>query len=128
MVMKKQLSIENSGMKKNIVFLLCLIALSAFPSFVAAQKRVTGTVKDNTGSPLSGVSVVVKNTTNGTTTNSEGRFSISAPVNSTLELSFTGYETKEIPVNNQSTIDAILQLKNNSLNEVVVVGYGTQKR
>ncbi len=126
--MKKQLSIRNSGMKKNILFLLCLLALSAFPSFVDAQKRVTGTVKDNTGSPLSGVSVVVKNTTNGTTTNSEGRFSISAPVNSTLELSFTGYETKEIPVNNQSTIDAILQLKNNSLNEVVVVGYGTQKK
>ena len=77
---------------------------------------------------MSGVSVIVKNTSNGTTTNSDGHFSITAPPNAILEISFTGYDTKEVPVDNKSVIDVTLQLKNNSLNEVVVVGYGTQKK
>ena len=116
------------NIRRIVIPSVLLVVFFSFSFIVSAQKKISGTVKDNTGAPMPGVSVLIKNTNNGTTTNTDGQFSISAPANSTLVISFTGYETKEIPVGNQSKIDASLELKNNSLNEVVVVGYGTQKK
>jgi TonB-linked SusC/RagA family outer membrane protein len=91
-------------------------------------RTITGTVKDNSGEPVIGASVVVKGTTVGTVTDANGRFSLNVPQNATLQVSFIGYLTKEISVGNQSTVDATLSEDTRLLEEVVVIGYGTQKK
>lgn len=93
------------------------------------DRNVSGTVTDESGSGLPGVSVVLKGTQRGTTTNAEGRFQIEVPTNNTvLVFSFVGYKTQEVTVGNQSVLNVSLKPENQSLNEVVVVGYGTQER
>jgi len=90
---------------------------------------VSGTVKDENGNGLPGVSVVLKGTQRGTTTNAEGQFRMDVPNNSAvLVFSFVGYKTQEVRVGGQSVITLSLSPENNALNEVVVVGYGSQKR
>jgi TonB-linked SusC/RagA family outer membrane protein len=111
--------------------LLFLCALGAtLPQEAKAQDRmVSGTVKDETGSTLPGVSVVIKGTTRGTTTNGEGKFQLNLPnANTTLVFSFVGYGSKEIVVGNQTALDVNLTIEDKVLNEVVVVGYGTQQK
>ncbi len=94
-----------------------------------ADQTVTGKVTDEDGAGLPGVSVLVKGTTRGTTTSSDGNFVVEVPENaSTLVFSFVGYATQEIPLNGQSSITVSMKLDNELLNEVVVVGYGTQKK
>src|SRR5688572_7016992 len=101
-----------------------LLSTAAF-----AQKTVRGTVKDNTDMPLLGVSVTLKGTTNGTTTNAEGVFTISVPESgSVLVFTYIGIGTREIEVGNQTEINVTLEVNTGKLNEVVVVGYGTQRR
>jgi TonB-linked SusC/RagA family outer membrane protein len=99
---------------------------------VMAQTRVTGRVTDETQKPLQGVSVVVKGTANGTTTNAAGEFSIAVPSsNSVLVFSYVGYTTQEQRVGSNTTFNLSLAPSSTSsnLNEVVVIGYGTaQKR
>lgn len=95
----------------------------------AQNSVITGKVTDETnGYPMSGVSVAVKGSSNGTSTNGEGEFSLEAPVNSTLIFSFVGHATKEVSVNNRSVIDVVLGAGNAALNEVVVIGYGKEKK
>ncbi len=95
----------------------------------SAKIPVSGTITDaQTKEPLSGVSVVVKNTSNGTTTDAQGNFTLDAPVNATLVISSTGYGTQEIDVKDQSPITVQLSKSAGNLDEVVVVGYGTQRR
>jgi TonB-linked SusC/RagA family outer membrane protein len=90
---------------------------------------VKGTVKEESGSALPGVNVVVKGTTQGTVTDGEGSFSLNVPSNeSVLVFSFIGFITQEVPVNGQTTIDVVLIADSETLSEVVVVGYGTQER
>lgn len=90
---------------------------------------VKGTVKDETGTPLPGASVRVKGTDTGTATDANGNFSLNVPSQSSvLVISFTGLATKEITVGSQTTFDIRLDLSSESLNEVVVIGYGTQRR
>lgn len=90
---------------------------------------VTGKVNDNQGFGLPGVNVLVKGTTNGTTTDSDGNFSLEvADANVTLVFSFIGYATQEVPLNGQTTLSVVLFEDIQSLNEVVVVGYGTQEK
>ena len=95
----------------------------------AQSKVVSGKVSDASG-PLPGVSVIVKGTETGTSTDASGSFSISAPENATLVISFIGYEKQEIKVGNRTSINVSLVSDNTALSEVVVVGvgYGTQKR
>ncbi|WP_234734727.1 SusC/RagA family TonB-linked outer membrane protein [Tellurirhabdus bombi] len=97
---------------------------------VSAQEiTVTGTVKGDNGEALPGVSIVLKGTTTGTTSDVNGRYRISIPDgNGTLVFSFIGYTTQELPVNNRSALDVQLETDTKSLNEVVVVGYGAVKR
>lgn len=96
---------------------------------IGQQKSITGTVKDKSGNPIPGVTVVVKGTTIGTVTTADGSYTLSdIPKNATLQFSFVGMQTQEIPVVNQTTIDAILKEETVSLDEVVAVGYATQKR
>jgi TonB-dependent starch-binding outer membrane protein SusC len=88
---------------------------------------VTGTVTDESGAGLPGVNVVVKGTASGTTTNADGKYSLSAPDgNSILVFSYIGYTTEEVAINGRSVIDISLVQDIQSLSEVVVVGYGTQ--
>ncbi|MDR1223544.1 MAG: TonB-dependent receptor [Tannerella sp.] len=91
-------------------------------------RTVTGTVKDNSGEPIVGASVMVKGTTVGTVTDAGGRFSLNVPQDATLQVSYIGYQAREILVGNQSTIDVILIEDTRLLDEVVVIGYGTQRK
>lgn len=95
----------------------------------AQQRSISGVVKDNAGEPLIGVSIMVKGTTNGSISDLDGNYSLSSVSSgSTLVFSYMGYETKEVAVLNQSVINVTLEEDNKILDEVVVVGYGTQKK
>ena len=92
-------------------------------------KTISGNVMNERGEPLSGVSVQVKGTTKATTTNSDGAFSIEVEDNAkTLIFSFVGMETREVAIDDKAPMQVILSLATRALDEVVVVGYGTQKR
>ncbi|WP_220377719.1 MULTISPECIES: TonB-dependent receptor [unclassified Arenibacter] len=93
-----------------------------------AQTTVTGTVSDEQNVPLPGATVVEKGTSNGTTTDFDGNFTIQVSEESAiLVVSFLGYATKEFPLNGQTNMNVALQEDSSLLDEVVVVGYGTQK-
>lgn len=91
---------------------------------------ITGTVKDSKGQPIPGVSVVVHNTKNGTLTNTEGKFSITvSDTKATLDFSYVGFQPQSMDVSEGSgPIDVVMKESQAGLNEVVVVGYGTQRR
>jgi TonB-linked SusC/RagA family outer membrane protein len=103
-----------------------IVILAGSPT--AQDIRVTGKITSDSGDPLSGVSITVKGTSHGTSTNNIGEFDITAPENGTLVASYVGYETQELPVNGQSTINIKLHPSNKALDQVIVVGYGTQKK
>ncbi|HEX5171304.1 MAG TPA: TonB-dependent receptor [Cyclobacteriaceae bacterium] len=110
-------------------FTLMLAVIGHFSLF--AQTVVKGKVTDETGAGMPGVNIVLKNTTNGSTTDAQGDYSISIPVgseNGTLVFSFIGYNTQEEQIGNRSTINVGLTPSIESLSEVVVVGYGVQQK
>lgn len=93
------------------------------------KNKLSGIVRDVTGEPIIGASVFVKGTKIGTITNVDGEFSLDVPANSTLMVSYIGFATREIPVKNHSNLKITLdEDAAHNLNEVVVVGYGTQKK
>ena len=92
------------------------------------QKRITGTVLDKNGEPIIGANVVIKGTTKGTITDIDGNFSLEAPGNAQLAISYIGYVAQEIAVGNQTQLKVTLSEDAEALDEVVVVGYGTVKR
>lgn len=93
------------------------------------QKPVSGKVTDSSGASLPGVSVVVKGTTNGTITDANGNYSLpNVPVNATLQFSFVGMITQEIPVEGKTSINISLVEETVGIEEVVAVGYGTQRK
>lgn len=117
-----------SGFKKGAFLTICLL-LSVHLVALAQNVRVTGSVMDKNGDPLPGVSIVVKGTTSGTITAGNGAYELEAPsATSTLVYSFIGFESQEIVVGNQSVINVKLADENLGLEEVVVVGYGTQRK
>ena len=94
-----------------------------------AQIKITGKVTDqSTGEALIGVSVKVKGTAAGTVTDVNGNFVLNGPEDGTLVVSYVGYTTTEVPIQGKTTINIKLQSANKGLNEVVVVGYGVQKK
>jgi TonB-linked SusC/RagA family outer membrane protein len=97
-------------------------------SFAQTQKTIRGIVRDSKGQPLAAVNVLVKGTANGAETDTSGRFLINAGDNSVLIFSYIGAASKEVPVNGQTTLAVQLEADDKSLNDVVVVGYGTQKK
>jgi TonB-dependent starch-binding outer membrane protein SusC len=104
-----------------LLFLIC--------NNVFAQTRlISGTVKDPTGVGMPGVNVLVKGTTNGTSTDLNGSFSVQASVEDVLVFSFIGYETQEVAVGAKTTIDITIIEDLTTLSEIVVVGYGEQKK
>lgn len=112
---------------KVLTLLLPLLILS-FWSY-GQTRTVKGTVTDESNSPMIGVNVVVKGTTTGTVTDGNGNYSIDAPsADAVLEFSFIGYQTEEVTVGVQSQIDVQLLLDLVSLEDVVVIGYGVQRK
>ena len=95
---------------------------------VKMQSTVTGTVTDDTGSPLPGASVVVKGTTNGTQTDFDGNFTLDVNGDATLVFSYIGFKSQEIAVNGNSVVNATLLEDAAALDEVIVTGYSTQTR
>ena len=91
-------------------------------------KTITGIVKDENDEPMVGVNVLEKGTSNGTITDMDGHFSLQISDNATLEIIYIGYTTQEVKVNNQKTIQIVLKEDFQVLDEVVVVGYGTQRK
>ncbi|MDB5222797.1 MAG: outer membrane protein nutrient binding [Chitinophagaceae bacterium] len=115
--------------KRLLQFLHCILFLSFFNVVQAQNKIITGTVADDKGTPLIGASVAARNTKTTVATNTSGNFSITVPASTTnLTITYVGYETQEIALNNASTIRVSLQPSSSSMDAVVVVGYGTQRR
>lgn len=94
-----------------------------------AKKDISGTVRDNTGTPIPGASVVVKGTTTGMITDANGNFILSVPADAkTLTFSFVGMKPQEITINSKTLFSVIMEEDTQGIDEVVVVGYGTQKK
>ena len=110
--------------------LLALLAgLLFFAGTLLAQKTITGKVTDDKGNPIPNASVIVKGTTSGTVTKADGTYSITLPANAkAIIISSVDMATREINVGGQNVIDVSLQTTDRSLQEVVVVGYGTQRK
>ncbi|MBC7902951.1 MAG: SusC/RagA family TonB-linked outer membrane protein, partial [Gemmatimonadaceae bacterium] len=122
--MKKRLM--TLSVRAATLLLLLTITTSAFSQSKTISGKVTDK-RDNKG--LAGVSVIVKGTSTGTTTDNTGNYSISVPSSeSTLVFSFTGLGTLEIPVGNQTTVNADMTPNSAGLDEVVVIGYGTNRK
>jgi TonB-linked SusC/RagA family outer membrane protein len=107
---------------------LMLLFLFSYDAAFAQNVTVKGKIIDNTGQALIGVTVSVKGTTTGTQTDVNGAYSISAPGNSTLRFTYLGFATQEIPVSGQTSINITLLPQTNELQQIVVVGYGTQRK
>jgi TonB-linked SusC/RagA family outer membrane protein len=135
----KLLSLQ--GIAKASAFCLLLSAFSVNAAMAAPAgtvdevmavqqgKKVTGVVVDGTGEPVIGANVVVKGTTNGTITDFDGNYTIEGvSANDVLVISYIGYLSQEVPVGNQSMIKVTLKEDTQTLDEVVVVGYGTMKK
>ena len=89
---------------------------------------VAGKITGDNNQPLAGVSVTEKGTTNGTSTNNDGNFSITVGDNAVLSITYVGYESQEVPVNGQSNINIQMKAVNKQLEQVVIIGYGSQRK
>lgn len=96
---------------------------------VGAKKKVTGRIVDENDEPLIGASVIIKGSTQGTITNIDGEYTLEdVPEKATLTVSYVGYIPASVAVNGKSAINVVLQEDSKTLEEVVVIGYGTIKR
>lgn len=116
-------------MKIKIINIGILLSLLCLSTFVVGQNTVTGIISDAERSePIIGATILVKGTDTGTITDIDGNYSIKAGSSDTLLVSYIGYLAQEIALNGRSSLDVILSLDNVQLDEVVVVGYGRQKK
>ena len=95
---------------------------------ITNDSRISGVVVDQTGLPVIGANVSVKGTTNGTITDMDGKFDLEVPAGAQLVVSYIGYITQEFAVGNKTTFQIVLKEDTQNLEEVVVVGYGVQKK
>jgi len=122
------------GQVLHLLFDPLRIAYEPLPSGIvlrpaaAADITVSGRVVDEKGAALPGVNVVVKGSSTGTQTDADGRYTLTAPDNATLVFSFVGFTSQEVPVSGRTTVDVALGSDSQALSEVVVVGYGTQRK
>jgi TonB-linked SusC/RagA family outer membrane protein len=116
-------------MRKKTIKSLLLFALIIFMGGTAySQTKITGTVLDETNMGLPGVNIKIKGTSTGVITDLDGNYTINAPKDGTLEFSFMGYETQILKIEGKAIINVNMKPSAQSIGEVVVVGYGTQKR
>lgn len=124
-------------MLSTVVFLFIFLALQNFALANwdrydhyagTADITITGKIVNSLGEPVKGASVLVKNSSVGTSTNDQGEFTITAPENAILVISFVGYASQEVSVEGRNSVSLTLVALENTMNEVVVVGYGTQRK
>lgn len=125
--------LKNTGYNYQIIDRQVLIkiassSVSSMPGVQQNQKGITGIIKDVNGEPIIGANVVEKGTTNGTVTDIEGRFSLNVASDATLIISYIGYVTIEIPTGGKKNVTVTMKEDSEALDEVIVVGYGTQKK
>lgn len=111
---------------KRIVF--CSVGVLLSLSLFAQNIKVHGVIKDESGEPIIGATVIQKGTTNATVTDLDGNFIFMVPSTGTLSISYLGYTTKNVPVQGRQVLDIELSQSSKQLNEVVVIGYGTMKK
>lgn len=128
---------SRSRMVLSILLCACFVACSPLGIYaqnsekeMTSQRKVTvsGSIKDNTKLPAIGASVVELGTSNGTIADVDGNFSLTVPVGATIQISYIGYKTKSLKVNSTERISVVLEEDSETLDEVVVVGFGTQKK
>ena len=115
--------------KLSSVFISLIVLFWALSAGAAAQNStLRGTVKDITGTPLIGVNVIQKGTTNGTVTDVDGNFSINVPANAAIVFTYIGFSAQEVVWDGASAMNVVMHEDAELLDEVVVVGYGIQKK
>jgi len=116
-------------MKRFRLLIVLLVFSLALPEAFAQSISVSGTVKDKLGKEIPGVSIIIKGTTNGVSTTADGKYAITVPkAGTTLVFSFIGMTTQEFLITKSETLNVTLDEAANSLNDVVIVGFGSQKR
>lgn len=113
-------------MRKLVLFIMAVLAASSWS--LAQNRQISGAVADSNGQPISGATVLIEGTSVGTTTNINGEFSISAPANGTLSVSFIGYESVQVPIAGKTWISVSLKEDTHAIDDVIVVAYGTAKK
>lgn len=116
---------STSTLRRMFVAMLLMVAI---PAIGFAQKAISGTVTDELGEPLIGVSVTVKGTSVGVSTDLDGKYTVQAREGQTINFSYVGMDPVAVKVGNQSVINVTMQQNAENLDEVVVVGYGKQKK
>ncbi|HPW71112.1 MAG TPA: TonB-dependent receptor [Bacteroides graminisolvens] len=127
----RQMNSKSSGSVLMLLrWLSVFLMLLAGQTLWAQQRQVTGIVKDQTGEPIIGASVLEKGSTNGVITDLDGNFklTVSNAMKAVLQISYVGYKTQEISVNGKTLLEVVLKEDTELLDEVVVVGYGAQKK
>jgi len=120
---------RKTALARCIILLITCFSISLFSFSQTSPLKVSGKVVDENGKPMAGVNVLVKSTPLGTTTDADGNFAINAPSGkSVLVFSFIGYEEQEVILDNRSEVFVSMKLASNSLSDVVVIGYGSQKK
>ena len=115
-------------MNLNKLHIICFLSMLLSLSLQAQELVVKGTVNDETGMPIPGASILLKGTTTGVASDFDGNFELKTPSNATLIFSYLGYKTIEESVNGRTTILVSLEPDLQALEEVVIVGYGAQKK
>src|SRR4051812_48740517 len=114
---------------KKLIYVVCFIILISTQVFAQTEKiTVTGTILDDSKQPIPGAVIVVKGTTDGTVTEADGTYSITVPPDAILVISNIGSFPQEVAVDGRTSIDATLVVEASEIEEVVVVGYGTQTK
>ena len=122
------MSIKQNAVKLTKFVSVFMVVMIMSITTLLAQSKVTGKVTDNSGEPLAGVSVLVKNSKTTTFTDNNGLYSISCAPNAILQFSIIGFKDVEVEVNNRSIVNVVMQEDAEMLEERVVVGFGTQKK
>jgi len=126
--MLKQQQAKRLSLLRISILLVFLVAFTSLSLRAQNNIRISGTVNDSSNEPVVGASIIVKNTTNGVATDLNGEYAIEAPANATLVFMFLGLTPKEEKVNGRNRIDVVLATDETILGDVVVVGYGVQRK
>lgn len=126
--MKNILLLVSRYQKLNMLLMLMVLNVMIITPVFAQDITISGVVISDESEPLPGVTILVQGTTQGTVTDIDGKYKIQAPSDAVLDFSFIGYSKKSVSVNGRSTVDVAMEPDIEQLEEVVVVGYGTQKK
>lgn len=113
-------------MRKFVLLIMAVLSVSAWT--LAQNRQISGTVTDVNGKPIAGATILVEGTSNGTTTNTDGKFSVTAPADGILAVSFIGYETTKVNIAGKTQINVSLHEDTHAIDDVIVVAYGTAKK